>query len=342
MSQRIGIISQKCMYTRMLLSCALISCAFFCRTLADDHTNGIKKDSGLQVYLPREVTIKDNTLKLGRIGIIRGPKALEAKANEITLGRFSVPGQEIVIERNIVLSRLASDGIPASQVTLKGAEKVTVRRQQKIISGDDFIKLAGAFLKQNLTGNSVSKWNPVRKPKDLVIPDPGKDTRFSPQLVRSSARNRTMVKIAVFSGDEQVGTREVTFTLQYNNRTAVALVDIPAGTLISSENIKIENKPSNYPEPVNWEPPYGLIARRKLPAETVLQPYMIGSAESPIIVKRNQNVVIRIEKPGFLITAVGKAMQDGKAGEYIKVRNVDSQRIILAQVKEDRSVEPVI
>jgi flagella basal body P-ring formation protein FlgA len=53
-------------------------------------------------------------------------------------------------------------------------------------------------------------------------------------------------------------------------------------------------------------------------------------------------VVIRIEKPGFLITAVGKAMQDGKAGEYIKVRNADSQRIILARINADGSVEPVL
>ena len=40
-------------------------------------------------------------------------------------------------------------------------------------------------------------------------------------------------------------------------------------------------------------------------------------------------------------TAVGKAMQDGKVGEYIKIRNIDSQRILVAKVNSDRTVEPV-
>jgi flagella basal body P-ring formation protein FlgA len=43
-----------------------------------------------------------------------------------------------------------------------------------------------------------------------------------------------------------------------------------------------------------------------------------------------------------MITAVGKTMQDGRAGDYIKVRNADSQRIILARISEDGSVEPVL
>ncbi|MHC4087226.1 MAG: flagella basal body P-ring formation protein FlgA [Planctomycetota bacterium] len=35
-------------------------------------------------------------------------------------------------------------------------------------------------------------------------------------------------------------------------------------------------------------------------------------------------------------------MQEGRTGEYIKVRNLNSQRIILARVKEDGTVEPVL
>jgi flagella basal body P-ring formation protein FlgA len=330
------------MYTKIFLCIALITCMLFCRALADEKANDLNDESGIQIYLPREITIKDGTLKLGKIGIIRGPESLAAKAGEITLGRFSTSDQKIVIERHIILSRLASHGISSSQVTLKGAEKVTISRLNKIIGRDEFVKMAGDYLEDNISNKSISKWNPVRRPKDLVIPGPGKDIRFVHRLVPGGARNQTKVEISVFSGDELIGTREVTFAMQYNVRKAVTLVDIPAGSLIIRENVKIEQVTSNNPEPADWQPPYGLVAKRTLPAETVLKTYMIGSAESPVVIKRNQNVVIRIERPGFLITAVGKAMQDGKVGEYIKVRNIDSQRIILAKVNEDRSVEPVI
>jgi flagella basal body P-ring formation protein FlgA len=68
---------------------------------------------------------------------------------------------------------------------------------------------------------------------------------------------------------------------------------------------------------------------------------MVAPVKPAVVIKRNQNVVIRIERPLLMVTAIGKAMNDGRTGEYIRVRNLNSQRIILARVKEDGTVEPV-
>jgi len=301
-----------------------------------------KKDSTLQVYLPREITVKESNLSLGQVSIIRGKESLVSKASEIALGRISVPGQKIVIDRAMVLSRLACNGIPASKVTFTGAEKITIKQQEQTIRSIELVKLASSFLEKNPPGTSVCGFNPIRRPKDFIITGTGKDIRLSPQLVQSRARNQARVEIAVLSDGKKIGVCEVIFGLKYNAAQAVARVDIPAGAVISPENVKIEKTTSNYPESSNnWRLPYGLIAKRRIPAKTVLRPNMLGPVKSPIIVKRNQKVVIRIDRPGFLITAFGKAMQDGRADEYIKVRNVDSQRIILVRVNEDGSVVPV-
>jgi flagella basal body P-ring formation protein FlgA len=236
---------------------------------------------------------------------------------------------------------LAACGIPSSQVKMQGAEKITVRQRQNIISSDEFVKMAESFLKENLTGDSITGWSPVRKPKDFVISNPDKNIRFSSEFIQKGARNQVVVKITILSDDKQIATRVITFSLKYNNRMAIAVVDIPAGTIIDSENVKIEKSTSDFPEQADWKPPYGLVAKRKLPAETVIQLHMLGAAQSPVVIKRNQNVVIRVEKPGFIITALGKAMEDGKVGEYIKIRNIDSQRIIVAKISSDMTVEPV-
>ena len=341
MDKTITAINQKSIYKNVFLFCTYIVCTFSCPVLAQNNVDNHINDSCLQIYLPREVTMKDDILKLGRIGIIRGPEDLVAKASGIMMGRISVPGQEIVIENHVVLSRLAGCGIPTSQVKLMGAEKVTVKKQNDEISGDEFVNLAESFLIKNLISDKVSNWSPVRKPKDLMIHKPGKDIRFESELIQNGAKNQVKVKISVFSDKEMIGTRDITFAMRYKNHVAVAVVDIPAGTLIDSENVKIEENKSNFPEPSDWKPPYGLVAKRKIPAKSVIQPHMLDQVEAPVVIKRNQNVVIQIEKPGFLITALGKAMQNGKVGEYIKVRNIDSQRIIVAKVNNNGSVEPV-
>ena len=120
-----------------------------------------KSSSDLHIYLPREITVQESTLLLGQIGIARGPETLIKKANKVSLGRFSMPGQEIVVPRNTILSRLASNGFSASDVTFMGAEEVIVKQKQQIITSEDFTNLADDFLKKNLSGNSVSAWKPV-------------------------------------------------------------------------------------------------------------------------------------------------------------------------------------
>jgi flagella basal body P-ring formation protein FlgA len=303
--------------------------------------DNMKKTSALQIYLPREITIKDKQLSLGQIGIIRGQESLVAKASKIALGQISAPGQKIVIDREMVLSRLACNGIPVSKVTLTGAKTITINQQEHTIRSDEFVKLASSFLEKNPPDVSVCGFNPIRIPQDFIITGIGKNITFSPRLVPSRAKNQAEVEIIINSDGQKIGACNVIFDLKYRCRQAVTKVDVPAGAVISDENVKIEQNQSNYPESSEWKPPYGLITKRNIPAKTVLQPNMLGPVELPIITKRNQKVIIRIDMPGFLITAFGKAMQDGRAGEYIKVRNVDSQRIILARINEDGSVKPV-
>ncbi len=246
---------------------SLLASIQFGQASTNDKTNGLQKDSSLRIYLPREVTIKDDAIKLGQVSIIRGEESLVAKASEIALGRISVPGQKIVIDRAMVLSRLVCKGIPASKVTLTGAEKITVKQQEQTIRSSEFVKLASSFLEKNPPIVSVCGFNPIRRPQDFIITGTSKDIRFSPRLVQNRARNQARVEIAILSGGKKIGVCEVIFGLKYNAAQAVTKVDIPAGAVISPENVKIEKTTSNYPESsVNWKPPYGLIAKRRIPS----------------------------------------------------------------------------
>lgn len=334
--------TRACRNAGVIAISAGMTLVFFCRAAANNASETLQDKSGLRIYLPREISVGSSELSLGQVGIIRGEDSLVAKASGIALGRIPMPGQSIVIDRSTVLSRLACSGIPASKVKLTGAEEMTVRQQHRVISTDEFVSLASSFLENHRPGTSVSQWTPTRKPEPLVIPGTCNDMRFSPRLSESSATNQARVEIAVFAAERKIAVRDVMFALKYNCRQAVTKTDIAAGQTISPENVEIRTRQSSYPEPADWTSPYGLIAKHRLAPNTILRPHMVGTSESPTVVARNQTVAIRIERPGLLITAVGKAMEDGKPGEYIRVRNVDSQRIILVKINADASVEPVL
>ena len=340
MSENTSIKAKKYKSMSIFIAYVVLTLSLFCQASADLTNNDLHKDTGLKIYLPREVTIKDSNLILGRVSIIQGSESLAAKANEIPLGKISLPGQKIILDRSTILGRLACNGIPISKVTLTGSEKITVNQQNHTVSSNAFVSLAESFLEKNPPDNTVCKWNPIREPKDFIVSEGSKDIKLIPRLVQTGVKDQARVEIAVLSENKKIGVRQVTFSLVHECHQVVTKDDIPAGGVISPQNIKIEKIQSNDPEPAGWKPPYGLIAKRPLPAGTALISNMLESLESPVILKRNQNVIIRIETPGFLVTAMGIALQDGRAGDYIKVRNMDSQRIILARIKEDGTVEP--
>jgi len=296
----------------------------------------------LQVHLPRQVAVEGQELDLGRISVIRGPGTMVAKATKVGVGRFSVPGQELVLDRPTILSRLASSGILASQVRLTGAEAVTVRRQQEIIETEDFIETARQFLLQYAAGRSACTIIPMVRPKDLVLPPSPKQVELKSEFVRRGTRGHATVRIHVAVNGREIDTRDVSFRLRYERHRVVAIEQIPEGTVLSTENVKIETTESDQPEPAGWQPPYGQMATRTLAAHAEIRPDMIGPVRSAVVVRRNEVVQIRLERPGMVVTAMGTALQEAHAGEYLKVRNTDSQRVIMCQVKPDGTVEPML
>jgi flagellar basal body P-ring formation protein FlgA len=296
----------------------------------------------LQVHLPREATVQGSLLTLGQVSVIRGEAELVAAAGSIGLGQLSIPGQRAVLDRPTILSRLASHGIPADQVRLTGAETVAVRRFHRVLGSDEFVEVGRTFLRQHPPGPGIAEMIPTVKPKDLVLSGDVQDLQMVPRFVRSGLRGLVAVQIAVLADGQEVGTRDLSFRLKYQTRRVVATAEIDEGTVLTPENVKIETVVSDQPEPAGWRPPYGLVAVRKLAENTELRPDMVVSAQPPLVIRRNETVFIRIERPGLTVTAVGRTLQEGRAGEYVKVRNTDSNRVIVCKVNPDGTVEPML
>lgn len=296
----------------------------------------------LQIHLPREVTVQGSLLTLGEIAVVRGEPSQAAAAAQIGLGRLSMPGQRAVLDRPTILSRLASCGIPADKVRLTGAETVAIRRFHRVLSSDEFVEVGRTFLRQHPPGPMICEAISVAKPKDVVLSENVADLQVTPRFGKTQSRGLVAVQIVVTADGNEIATRDLSFRLKYQTRRAVTARDVSEGTVLTQEDVKIETVASDQPEPAGWQPPYGLIAVRKLSENTELRADLLIAAQTPIVVQRNRSVVIRIARPGLTITAVGTTLQEGRAGDYVKVRNTDSTRVIVCKVNADGTVEPVL
>ena len=310
--------------------------------LSDPHSvesNG----KGLRIYLPREVQVNDDSIELASVGIIRGDKALVSKAGSIVLGKFVVTGQQVIIDRVTILSRLASAGINSHEVVFTGTEKVRVKRDEEVISGERFSEVARSFLMTQIDTASVAQINLIGKQKDLVLPKGTGEVKLVPKMNRYNTKSKAKVWVSVMQEGTEIGGYEIAFNLKYKCRKAVALVDIRADTMINSENVKIITEEKSLPEPSDWSAPYGLAAKRDIRKGDIVHINTVGPVEPSVIVKRKQMVVVKIETPGLTVSSLGEALSDGKIGEYIKVKmgmNRNARQIV-AQVKPNGIVVPV-
>jgi flagella basal body P-ring formation protein FlgA len=183
---------------------------------------------------------------------------------------------------------------------------------------------------------------PSARPRDLVLSNDVEDLQVTPRFSRSRTRGYVGVQIVVTADGKEVGIRDILFRLKYRSRRVLAAREIAEGTVLTPEDLSIETVASDRPEPAGWAPPYGLVALRKVPQNAELRTDMLRAAQMPVAVRRNESVVIRIEQPGLTVTALGVALQEGRIGEYVKVRNTDSSRVIVCKVNPDGSVEPML
>jgi hypothetical protein len=327
-------------------------------------------ESVLEIQLSQEVTIDTNTISLGQVGIIKGGSAdSRAAAEKIQLGFFSTPGQRITIDRQTILGRLAANpdtmgiavrqkdggsstrqkdgGSSTSMVSLKGASQVTVSRDQ-IISGCEFVKQAIAILKKMPAYSSAKQYYTVRTPADLVIYSGAKEIKLVPHLSENNTTALARVEFVVLADGREIGRREVCLRLiriaadrkKDNEKQFTAAEQVQgdkeemrqAGSTSSPQAGGVKFQVVDIAEEQG---------KKDLPAQARQKNGGSSTGTQQVVINRNQAVSIKINSGGLQVSASGKALQRGCAGEKIKVQNIDSNRIIVAKINEDGSVEPV-
>lgn len=298
------------------------------------------EQASLTIYLPRNASVQADLIRLGAISVVRGAdEAMVKKAEAVLLGRSPWPKEQIVLDRRTILSRLGSCGIRAGEVRMTGAAKVAVTGRQQVISPERIVACAQTHLKSHPPRPPGCRWRPVRLPKEMVLAA-AQAAELTAETAQDAPPHHVKVRVAATCGGREVAAAEVLFRLAYPARRAVATRQVQPGDTITPENIKVETVTAPDPQP-EWTPPYGMVATARIPAGTVVRPGLVRWPKQPVAVRRNRSIIMKIELPGFSVTALGLALQDGRVGEFIKVRNMDSKRVVVAKVAADGTVEPV-
>ncbi|HPY76889.1 MAG TPA: flagellar basal body P-ring formation chaperone FlgA [Anaerohalosphaeraceae bacterium] len=296
----------------------------------------------LEIYLPRTVQVEGEAIQLGRVGVFSGPEELAVRAQEIPLGRFSVPGQQITLDRATIESCLAAGGFSAGQIRLSGAERVVVRRNETELSGPELLAAARSFLESQLAGQDAVIVDP-QVPKGYLI-GPSGSVEIIPLAGQDRIAGKRTVILSLRREGREASRIPIHFDVQFRSRQAVAVADIALGQVIRGDQIRFETVQT--PEPLSVDPQkiIGMTSKRSICAGSVLHPEWLGQTVPVPLIQKRQKVFLKLEMGLMLITASGEAMDEGAAGQVIRVKRGQrpEERIVLGTVMPDGTVQPLL
>ncbi len=296
----------------------------------------------VQVHLPREIAVKQNQVTLNDIAVLLGDEKLMSDLKPIMLGKITVASQQLVFEKETILARLVCSGIDADRLNFTGAQKVVVTRQAHKLAAGRIIEEAKAFLIKNPPAEDICYIQPVRQSGDLVLEDKIVRPIIKCSYLDGTSANYAKIKVQVFDGQIPVADSEVDFRLKFETKRSVATNTIEQGETITQVKVKTLTVIADHPPRQAWSNPVGMVAVRRLAKGAQIRPGTIRSEDFKVSIERNKSVVIRAEKYGFIVTSVGIALQKGNEGDTIRVRNIDSNRIVTMKINTDGSVSPIL
>lgn len=143
------------------------------------------------------------------------------------------------------------------------------------------------------------------------------------------------VTLAVSSGGETLRRGVVTVRVEAERNVVVTRRSLRRGAVLAASDLIVEPMPvSDLPE--GWladsAPAVGKRLKRSLAAGA---PVSAQQLEQPPAVRRGQRVKLELRHGGLRIEGFGRAQQDGRPGEWIRVRNTASNREVTGRVSED-------
>ncbi len=127
--------------------------------------------------------------------------------------------------------------------------------------------------------------------------------------------------------------------VEVQNQVVVVKKRIPTHKVLTEEDLALENREiSSLPPDVvlTLEEAIGKEVRVSLSEGAILRKSFLTP---PILIKRNQEVEILARGKNFLIKAKGVALENGKLNQFIRVRNLSSNKVIQGKVIEEGKVE---
>ncbi len=245
------------------------------------------------------------------------------------LGASPRPGQEMIINARTLQRVSIALGIDWRPSSI--AERVVITREATIIKQDKITeKIKRALIDKIGTDNF--KLSLTSAHSQIVLP-PSMPADFEIQsLDINHESNWFEAKIAAPSVQNAHTSKVIMGKIKHMTQVPALKTSLRNGNVITLDNIQMIDVPTsalNQEIYLIAQDLIGLTPKRVMAAGSIIK---VNDLQEPRVVSRGENVTILYQQGPLILTATGKAMQNGYKGEMIRVTNAQSSKTVDAFV----------
>jgi flagella basal body P-ring formation protein FlgA len=289
----------------------------------------------LQVRISGEATVRGDAVTLGQIASFEpagDPRAAELKSVEVASA--PAPGNSHRFNRRFldykVGSAVAALGeevaleTPDSLVVHRTAQVVTSARMEEIFR--DHVFKHAPWPEDEMTLETV------RVPDDVALPEGALrwDIR---ENGNADYLGNVSASLTFYVDSRQIRRVPVSARISITRKVLRAARRIERGDLIDREDVVQVRETSMRVRGETLVDPEAVIGKRAARSVRSGSTLTAGMVEDPPVVERGSAVIILAESEALRITTRGEALEDGRSGERIRVRNLQSGKELLSTVK---------
>ena len=293
------------------------------------------------IVIPSQAQVQTLNIRLSEIAKINGSAQFVNKVKQITLGQTPYPNYQRVIYRDDVIYALRQERINLAQVKIRIPYQFKVAADYRAGGVDRLVQQGRAYIKNKLNYKTDKLQIKVLDPPEELLLPQGK---VSFEVVKNYNRrllgvNMLPIKVLV---DNSLYRK---FYLKFSTKLKATVLRpkerLKTGQSLSPESFSKEERlltksPKDYIS--SKAELTDKVLTRTIATNQFLTADMIAT---PKLVNRWQEVKIRANVGGVVVTTTGKALENGRKGDIINVKNTSSSKKVEGKVVAPNQVEVV-
>jgi flagella basal body P-ring formation protein FlgA len=297
------------------------------------------EDDLMAIRLSDNATVVGPQISLGEIAEITGSNgATIERVRRLIIGRAAPAGERIKIAQGYIKIVLRREGYSLDDFTFAGVDTTEVLTQSQDFSPSDLLPDARSFIVKEIKESPENIEVKLDSPnKKMLLPAGKISANFRPSF--SGKYEGPILLTAELNVDGHfIRPLPLRLTVDIYHPAVVTIKRVEKGDRFTAENIALVREPSSkimrgcFKE-LNYV--LGRTASMPLIPDSVVR---VNEIFDPPVVLRGKTVQAIVRFGNVELTVDARAIEDGKAGDIIRVENSESHKILRAKVLDEKTV----